>query len=61
MKKLVLLGGGYGNMRMLRELLPNHLPEDWTITLIDKVPYHSPLSFFKNRILRPRSWNCVRS
>ncbi|KRG15203.1 NAD(P)/FAD-dependent oxidoreductase [Lederbergia galactosidilytica] len=41
MKKLVLLGGGYGNMRMLRELLPNHLPEDWTITLIDKVPYHS--------------------
>src|SRR5690606_38087859 len=41
MKKLVLLGGGYGNMRVLRELLPHHLPQDWTITLIDKVPYHS--------------------
>lgn len=41
MKKLVLLGGGYGNMRLLRELLPHHLPDDWTITLIDKVPYHS--------------------
>ncbi|GIN70949.1 NADH dehydrogenase-like protein YutJ [Bacillus sp. J14TS2] len=41
MKKLVLLGGGYGNMRVLRELLPHNLPEDWTVTLIDKVPYHS--------------------
>ncbi|MBS4205250.1 NAD(P)/FAD-dependent oxidoreductase [Lederbergia citrea] len=41
MKKLVLLGGGYGNMRVLRELLPNHLPDDVTITLIDRVPYHS--------------------
>ncbi|MCJ7840325.1 NAD(P)/FAD-dependent oxidoreductase [Lederbergia sp. NSJ-179] len=41
MKKLVLLGGGYGNMRVLRELLPNHLPDDWTVTLIDKNPYHS--------------------
>ncbi|MCJ8009449.1 NAD(P)/FAD-dependent oxidoreductase [Lederbergia wuyishanensis] len=41
MKKLVLLGGGYGNMRVLRELLPNHLPNDVTITLIDRVPYHS--------------------
>lgn len=41
MKKLVLLGGGYGNMRILRELLPNHLPNDVMITLIDRVPYHS--------------------
>lgn len=40
MKKLVLLGGGYGNMRMLHRLLPNNLPEDITITLIDRVPYH---------------------
>lgn len=40
MKKLVLLGGGYGNMRILRELLPNHLPDDYSITLIDRVPYH---------------------
>lgn len=40
MKKLVLLGGGYGNMRALHRLLPNNLPEDVTITLIDRVPYH---------------------
>ncbi|CAM4153408.1 putative NADH dehydrogenase [Lederbergia lenta] len=27
-------------MRVLRELLPNHLPEDVSITLVDRVPYH---------------------
>ncbi|WP_046175617.1 NAD(P)/FAD-dependent oxidoreductase [Domibacillus indicus] len=40
MKHLVLLGGGYGNMRILLRLLPNHLPDDVQITLVDKVPYH---------------------
>ncbi|MEK3887734.1 NAD(P)/FAD-dependent oxidoreductase [Bacillus sp. FSL K6-3431] len=40
MKKLVLLGGGYGNMRVLRELLPHNLPDDVSITLVDRVPYH---------------------
>ncbi|MDZ5472116.1 NAD(P)/FAD-dependent oxidoreductase [Bacillus sp. 31A1R] len=40
MKNLVVLGGGYGGMRVLARLLPNQLPEDVTITLIDKVPYH---------------------
>ncbi|MGG1676852.1 NAD(P)/FAD-dependent oxidoreductase [Neobacillus sp. NRS-1170] len=40
MKNLVILGGGYGGMKVLNELLPNHLPEDVTITLIDRVPYH---------------------
>lgn len=40
MKNLVILGGGYGGMKILNELLPNHLPEDVTITLIDRVPYH---------------------
>lgn len=40
MKNLVLLGGGYGNMRVLRELLPNQLPDDVSITLVDRVPYH---------------------
>lgn len=41
MKKLVLLGGGYGNMRILLRLLPNNFPEDTTITLIDRTPHHS--------------------
>ncbi|MBT2658102.1 NAD(P)/FAD-dependent oxidoreductase [Bacillus sp. ISL-18] len=40
MKNLVILGGGYGGMKILSELLPNHLPSDVSITLIDRVPYH---------------------
>lgn len=40
MKNLVILGGGYGGMKILNELLPSQLPEDWMITLIDRVPYH---------------------
>lgn len=40
MKNLVILGGGYGGMRILQKLLPNQLPEDTIVTLIDKVPYH---------------------
>ncbi len=41
MRKLVLLGGGYGNMRVLLRLLPNNLPDDVEITLIDRTPFHS--------------------
>lgn len=40
MKKLVLLGGGYGNMRILAKLLPNNIPSDVQITLVDRNPYH---------------------
>ena len=40
MKKLVLLGGGYGNMRVLLRVLPN-LPQDVEITLVDRTPFHS--------------------
>ncbi|PLS18097.1 FAD-dependent oxidoreductase [Bacillus sp. M6-12] len=40
MKNLVILGGGYGGMRMLQKLLPNQLPDDVTITLVDRNPYH---------------------
>ncbi|MBP2240453.1 NADH dehydrogenase [Cytobacillus eiseniae] len=40
MKNLVILGGGYGGMRVLARLLPNQLPEDVSITLIDRTPYH---------------------
>jgi NADH:ubiquinone reductase (H+-translocating) len=41
MRKLVLLGGGYGNMRVLLRLLPNSLPSDTEIILIDRTPFHS--------------------
>ncbi|MFC0469615.1 FAD-dependent oxidoreductase [Halalkalibacter kiskunsagensis] len=40
MKKLVILGGGYGGMRVLQRLLPEGLPENVEITLIDRLPYH---------------------
>ena len=40
MKNLVLLGGGYGNMRIMSKILPDALPEDYHITLIDRMPYH---------------------
>ncbi|MGD6817322.1 NAD(P)/FAD-dependent oxidoreductase [Metabacillus sp. 84] len=40
MKNLVILGGGYGGMRILHRLLPNNLPSDVHITLVDKNPYH---------------------
>jgi len=39
MKNLVLLGGGYGNMRVMQRLLPSALPEEYNITLIDKIPF----------------------
>lgn len=41
MRKLVLLGAGYGNMRVLLRLLTKDLPEDVDITLIDRTPFHS--------------------
>lgn len=36
----MILGGGYGGMRILSRLLPNELPENISITLIDRTPYH---------------------
>jgi len=41
MKKLVILGGGYGGKRIIDELLPNRLPKDVNIILVDRNPYHS--------------------
>ncbi|MDW0113550.1 MULTISPECIES: NAD(P)/FAD-dependent oxidoreductase [Sporosarcina] len=41
MRKLVLLGAGYGNMRILLRLLNKELPADLEITLIDRTPFHS--------------------
>ncbi|SDH69977.1 transcriptional regulator, TetR family [Alteribacillus bidgolensis] len=40
MKRLVILGGGYGGMRILQRLLPNDLPDDIELVLVDKLPYH---------------------
>ncbi|MER1958573.1 MAG: NAD(P)/FAD-dependent oxidoreductase [Solibacillus sp.] len=40
MQKLVLLGGGFGNMRVLLRILPN-LPADVEVTLVDRTAFHS--------------------
>ncbi|WP_173917363.1 NAD(P)/FAD-dependent oxidoreductase [Halobacillus sp. Marseille-Q1614] len=41
MKRLVILGGGYGGVKMLLSLLDSGIPKDVHITLIDRNPYHS--------------------
>ncbi|REB04825.1 NAD(P)/FAD-dependent oxidoreductase [Sporosarcina sp. BI001-red] len=40
MKKLLLLGAGYGNMRILLRVL-NNLPADVDVTLVDRTSFHS--------------------
>ncbi len=41
MKKLVILGGGYGGIKILTTLLDKDLPKDVQITVVDRNPYHS--------------------
>ncbi len=41
MRKLVILGGGYGGIKVLTGLLGLALPEDLQIVVVDKNPYHS--------------------
>ena len=41
MRNLVILGGGYGGVKVLTGLLGSTLPEDLQIILVDKNPYQS--------------------
>ncbi|WP_093213047.1 NAD(P)/FAD-dependent oxidoreductase [Sediminibacillus albus] len=41
MRRLVILGGGYGGVKILNKLLDGGLPDDIRITLVDRNPYHS--------------------
>ncbi|WP_409302496.1 NAD(P)/FAD-dependent oxidoreductase [Peribacillus sp. SCS-155] len=41
MRNLVILGGGYGGLRIIQRLIAEKLPEDLMITLVDRNPYHS--------------------
>lgn len=40
MKRLVLLGGGYGGVRIIQRLLASHIPTELEILLIDREPFH---------------------
>jgi NADH dehydrogenase len=41
MKKLVVLGGGYGGVRVIQSLLSSkYLPDDLKIILVDRMPFH---------------------
>lgn len=40
MENLIILGGGYGGIKFLNEILPAHLPDNVKIILVDRVPYH---------------------
>ncbi|WP_068773926.1 NAD(P)/FAD-dependent oxidoreductase [Paenibacillus sp. FJAT-26967] len=39
MNKFVILGGGYGGMTIATELLEKEIPDDWTVTLVDRSPF----------------------
>ncbi|SHG01843.1 NAD(P)/FAD-dependent oxidoreductase [Ornithinibacillus halophilus] len=41
MRNIVVLGGGYGGLKITLGLLEKELPSDVKITLIDRNPYHS--------------------
>ena len=41
MRKLVLLGAGYGNMRIIIASINKRFPADIEITLVDRTPFHS--------------------
>ncbi|EST53525.1 NADH dehydrogenase [Brevibacillus panacihumi W25] len=40
MKRLVILGGGYGGLRIIERVLSSDLPDDVMITLVDRMPFH---------------------
>lgn len=39
MKKLVILGGGYGGLALIQELFSGYLPPDVEVILVDRMPY----------------------
>lgn len=41
MRRLLILGGGYGGLKVLLNVMNQQLPDDVQITLVDKNPYHS--------------------
>lgn len=40
MRHLVILGGGYGGLRIIHRLLAMNLPDDVQLTLVERMPHH---------------------
>jgi len=40
MKRVVILGGGYGGLRIIEHLLTPDLPQNVFVTLVDRMPFH---------------------
>ncbi|UFJ39667.1 NAD(P)/FAD-dependent oxidoreductase [Brevibacillus humidisoli] len=40
MKRVVILGGGYGGLRITERILSPDLPDDVFVTLVDRMPFH---------------------
>ncbi|GAA4723084.1 NAD(P)/FAD-dependent oxidoreductase [Brevibacillus fulvus] len=40
MKRLVILGGGYGGLRIIERVLTPDLPDNVSVTLVDRMPFH---------------------
>lgn len=41
MERILILGGGYGGLRIAQKLLGHNFPSDVDITIVDRLPYHS--------------------
>ncbi|MFD7520679.1 MULTISPECIES: NAD(P)/FAD-dependent oxidoreductase [Paenibacillus] len=39
MNKFVILGGGYGGITIATELLEKEIPDNWTVTMVDRSPF----------------------
>jgi NADH dehydrogenase len=40
MRRLVILGGGYGGMKIIETLLSETIPDDRELILVDRMPFH---------------------
>src|SRR5699024_3852837 len=60
MKNLVLLSGGYENMLIMSHILPYSLPENYSITLIDRMPYHGLKPAFYELAAGTKSYKDIR-
>ncbi len=40
MKRLVILGGGYGGLKVIDGILNKNFPNNMQVVLIDRMPHH---------------------